>query len=164
MWFSDLPREVHLQIISSLTYKAFTFLRATNRYFYELPSKKDIERVLSRHENDDCVSDFYGQKEHLPCYTCMRMLPEIAFERKQIRFTRAYGHKDYKKRRCFECGMRSDWQVPQPDPIRLPDGSWYRFCQRCRYAEQIKDYATALTQNGLHSLCATCRIKDLSLD
>ena len=163
MAFSDLPREVHLQILHMLNYKAFSFLRATNKYFYELSSDKDIIRVLALHENDDCVADFYGQREYLPCYTCLRMLPEIAFERKQIRFTRAYGHKDYKKRRCFQCGLRSDWKVSQKDPILLPDGSYFRFCQRCHCGEQTKDHTAPLNHNGFQDLCAKCRIKDISL-
>ena len=164
MPFSDLPREIHVQILSLLDYKAFTFLRATNRYFYELPSKNDIKTVLSRYEHEECVADFYGQKDYLPCYTCMRMLPETAFARKQIRFTRAFGHKDYKKRSCFECGVREVWQVSQPDPIQLPDGSWYHLCPRCHYAGQTRDYRTTLTQDGLHHLCATCRIKSLDIN
>ena len=39
------------------------------------------------------------------------MRPEAAFARKQVRFTRGFGHREYRRRECFECGLRREFGV-----------------------------------------------------
>lgn len=160
-----LPGELHLHILSLLDYKSFTKFRAITKYFRRLPSKEDIKASLSRYEYEESFADFYSARDFLPCYSCMRMLPEVAFVRKQIRFTRAFGHREYLKRNCFECGLRSDWPVTNSETIRLPDGSWYHFCRQCHHAERKESDHGTMSENMTcaHSLCATCRLSSLKV-
>ena len=120
-----LPSEIHLHILRLLDYKAFSFLRATSVYFYRLPSKNHIMTAMASYECEESLPDYYSARDFYPCYICLRVLPEGAFAKKQIRFTRAFGHKEYRKRFCFECGLRSQWGVSATEPIILPDGSQY---------------------------------------
>jgi hypothetical protein len=158
-----LPSEIHLQILTLLDYTAFTFLRATNVYFYRLPSKDQITAAMSSYEYEESLPDYYSARDFYPCYRCLRMLPEGAFDKKQIRFTRAFGHKEYRKRFCFECGLRSQWGVSATEPIILPDGSQYRMCRKCYHGERQEDHEGNPSKAYTEGLCTTCRFSKLSI-
>ena len=152
-----LPSEIHLQILVSLDYAAFSRLRATNMYFHLLPSKDQITAAIASYECEESLPDYYSARDFYPCYTCLRMLPDGAFEKKQIRFTRAFGHKEYRKRICFECGLRSQWGVSATEPIVLPDGSRYRICRKCYQGERKEDGVSLDEADYSEGLCTTCR-------
>src|SRR2546421_6312392 len=131
MAFLRLPSEIHVQILNLLDYTSFSCLRATSTYFYHLPSRDHIAAAMVSYGGEESLPDYYAARDFYPCYTCLRMLPEAAFDKKQVRFTRAFGHRDYRRRCCFECGLRSQWGVTAREPIILPDGSRYRMCRKC---------------------------------
>lgn len=158
-----LPREIHLQILTLLDYTAFSRLRATNVYFYHLPSNDHIAAALSSYENEESLPDYYSARDFYPCYTCLRMLPEGAFDKKQIRFTRAFGHKEYRRRFCFECGLRSQWKVSAAEPIILPDGSRYRLCQKCYHGSRRESLEDTSNKAFPASLCTTCRFSTIAI-
>jgi hypothetical protein len=158
-----LPSEIHLHILTLLDYTAFSFLRATNVYFYRLPSKDQIKAAMSSYECEESLPDYYSTRDFYPCYTCLRMLPEGAFEKKQIQFTRAFGHKEYRKRFCFECGLRSQWGVSATEPIILPDGSHYRMCPKCYHGERQEEHEGTWNKAYPESLCTTCRFSTLGI-
>jgi hypothetical protein len=152
-----LPSEIHLHILRLLDYKAFSFLRATNAYFYRLPSRDHIMAAMTSYECEESLPDYYSARDFYPCYICLRMLPEGAFDKKQIRFTRAFGHKEYRKRFCFECGLRSQWGVSATEPIILPDGSQYRMCHKCYHGQRKEECRSRSNKTYLEELCATCK-------
>lgn len=156
-----LPSEVHLQIVALLDYTTFSFLRATNRYFYRLPSKDHIMAAMASYECEESLPDYYSARDFYPCYTCLRMLPEGAFDKKQIRFTRAFGHKEYRKRFCFECGLRSQWGVSATEPIILPDGSHYHMCRKCYRGQREEEHHGTWNKASPDGLCTTCRFSTL---
>jgi hypothetical protein len=119
--------------------------------------------AMSSYEYEESLPDYYSARDFYPCYTCLRMLPEGAFDKKQIRFTRAFGHKEYRKRFCFECGLRSQWGVSAREPIILPDGSQYRMCPKCYRGERKKDYEGNPSKVYTEGLCTTCRFSTLSI-
>jgi hypothetical protein len=158
-----LPSEIHLQILNLLDYTSFSFLRATNVYFYNLPSKSHITAAMSSYECEESLPDYYSARDFYPCYTCLRTLPDAAFEKKQIRFTRAFGHKDYRKRFCFECGLRSQWGVSATEPIILPDGSRYRMCRKCYHGQRDEERESKWSKAYPELLCTTCRFSTLEI-
>jgi hypothetical protein len=156
-----LPSEIHLHILRLLDYKAFSFLRATSVYFYRLPSKNHIMTAMASYECEESLPDYYSARDFYPCYICLRMLPEGAFAKKQIRFTRAFGHKEYRKRFCFECGLRSQWGVSATEPIILPDGSQYRMCHKCYHGQRKEECGSPSNKTYPEELCTTCKFSTL---
>ena len=100
------------------------------------------------------------------------MRPEGAFARKQVRFTRGFGHREFKRRECFECGVRREFGVDgagekgggkgEGERVRLPDGSWYVFCWRCYRGESVREEEGkregSEVESGRRELCTTCRV------
>jgi hypothetical protein len=66
-----LPSEIHLQILAMLDFTAFSFLRATNMYFYRLPSKDQITAAMASYECEESLPDYYST--HV-CTCCRKVL------------------------------------------------------------------------------------------
>jgi hypothetical protein len=88
----DLPRELHLLLLSFLDYPSYAALRATNHYFQSLNLKAErvLEKFIRLETEAPSQSTFLAERDLLPCYWCpvltgvvtgaVTLLPKNRFE------------------------------------------------------------------------------------
>ncbi|KAL1960475.1 hypothetical protein VTO42DRAFT_7774 [Malbranchea cinnamomea] len=169
-----LPCELHIHLISFLSFPDLQMLRATNTYFRNLPTETEIARARAEYVRVLRETEFNEVKgctgmalengngssaqnpqidQYLTCYTCFRRRHENNFANTQITRRRTKGHADAHKRFCKDCAIRGNKWEPGIT-LSFPYGDVI-YCRRCRdikpppHNEWLKVFG----------LCEDCRVR-----
>ena len=123
----DLPNELHLRILTFLRYQSILSLRLTSHHFHDLITASDLavhreaEKPLisidETKKRDELGSDYcetrssyceVGKPDHgpLPCYICLRWLPETSFSYYMSHAHHSLGQRGMQERICIQCGTQ----------------------------------------------------------
>jgi hypothetical protein len=135
---SDLPNEIHLDIIARLPYDAKARLRLTNRYFHGLILLFSHDDLLVAEEEEYAVA-----RDLLTCKHCLRLRHKSEFGENMTKKKKARGGSESHNRFCVGCGLH-----PPLGRNGYSRGQCVRWggqeftvvvCVRCRKIELTKD-------------------------
>lgn len=155
----DLPRELHIELLSFLDFRDLQMLRATNTYFRDLPSDTEIARiraasvaVLHNQELEEYSNTSDSEAfNYLNCYCCLRRRHIHHFTTTQTSRRRRKGHADCLKRFCADCALaKNKWE---PGIMLTFNYGMVVYCRGCR---KLKPPPVA-EKSRILGLCAECR-------
>ncbi|KAL9115842.1 MAG: hypothetical protein Q9227_000210 [Pyrenula ochraceoflavens] len=152
----DLPNEILLMVLEELDWLSIYNLLRVNSHLYNQISPEALERAKPRiiqrlpledlNQRFTCKCDFpcIAEHQHLRCYTCLHVLPDLFFDRGYRTPTGDLTHDGF--RRCYACEFRRNfpnWESTQigqltiggrdpRDPFREvePEISFHPVCGR----------------------------------
>lgn len=83
---------------------------STSHYFQDMPAEKVLRAALLEFEMDKGTPDDFNVAEMLPCYTCLRLLPDDDFYTFPSHFecsTMSWGDASAKDRACRKCDRKT---------------------------------------------------------
>lgn len=150
----DLLPELHLQIVSFLSYPDVIRLCAVNSYFHNLLPKKTLIRLRAQHllyllDQDFLRSTQVGSKSTWTCSSCLRAKENKDYEDSQIAGTKNWGGSEAHTRLCVPCAVKNKfWEKGDAFLIAGVDNV---LCARC---EKVQSSAG---KTGWSGLCAPCK-------
>jgi hypothetical protein len=152
---SNLPCEIHLDIIARLPYNAKASLRSTNRYFRSLiPPFTHHDLLVAERE------EYAAAHNLLTCKYCLRLLHRSEFGNNMTKKRKARGGSESYNRFCVRCGLH-----PPPGCLLYSRGQCVKwgshtftvvFCAECRKIELTED-------NGTLMECRQCRERRIDI-
>lgn len=97
---SDLPTEIHLNILARLPFDAKARLRSTSRYFHSLILPFSLHDLLVAEGEDYAVA-----RDLLTCTYCLRLLHKSEFGDKMTKKGKGRRGSKSHNRFCVECGL-----------------------------------------------------------
>lgn len=147
--------ELHLQIVSFLSYPDVLSLWAVNKYFHSLLSATNLTRLRAEHleyllDQDTLRSTQIGGQSTWTCSSCLRAKADKEYEDSQIAGTRNWGGSEAHTRLCVQCAVKNKYW--KKGDIFLITGRSTVLCYRC---EKVDDAATVEGWSGICTSCAT---------
>lgn len=145
--------ELHLQIVSFLSYPDVLSLCAVNKYFHSLLSATNLTRLRAEHleyllDQDTLRSTQIGGQSTWTCSSCLRAKADKEYEDSQIAGTRNWGGSEAHTRLCVQCAVKNKyWKKGDSFTVVGIDTV---LCARC---EKVHSSAGKTGWSGLCTLC-----------
>ncbi|KAL2869243.1 F-box domain protein [Aspergillus lucknowensis] len=152
----SLPPELHLLIISNLSFPDLTCLKVTCSYFYHLIPPMSHEELLEA----ECTA-FAIDKDLYACRYCLRLRSGGRFADRMLRRRRGRRGRHAGRRFCVQCGLKPRGDSGEarygPGAQVVMMGTAYVLCAECRRLGVAGMQRVGAMQPGaLSHLCEQC--------